>query len=379
MMVTMRRRDKGDGYLARRARPDGRWRASYVGSDGKRHYLHGTSKADVKDKLDAALRDLRSGLHVAGPSQTVAAFLADWLNDATGRLRPRTVERYAGLIARHINPALGSIRLRKLMPQDIARLYADLRPSLAPASIAQVHAVLHGALDQAVRWHAIARNPAAAVQAPRPARVEMRFLDATQVRTLLDACAADPLGALYVSAVFTGLRLGELLGLRWRDLDLDGRTLVVRHTLSRAAGAWVLAEPKTAHSRRTVRLAPRACEALRAHRLAEAERLLALGHRIGPETLVFSDRWGDPVNGWHVTERGLGPILRAAGLPRIRFHDLRHTFASMMLSEGARIDLVSKMLGHASPAITLNIYSHLMPGDEEAALERLERRIGGGA
>lgn len=377
MMDRMRRRDRGDGYLARKARTDGRWRASYVGSDGKRHYLHGTSKADAKAKLNAALDDMRAGLHVAGPSQTVAAFLGDWLDDASGRLRPRTVERYTGLIRQHINPAIGSTRLRKLTPQDIVRLYADLRPTLAPATIAQVHAILHGAFAQAVRWHAIARNPAAAVQAPRPAKVEMRFLDSAQVRTLLHSCAGDPLEALYVAAVFTGLRLGELLGLRWRDLDLDGRALVVRHTLSRANGAWVLAEPKTAHSKRTIRLAVRAAEALRAHYIAEAQRLLKLGHRIGPESLVFSDRWGDPVNGWHVTERGLGPILLAAELPRIRFHDLRHTFASMMLSGGVRVDVVSKMLGHSSAAITLGIYAHLMPGDEEAAVDRLQARIGG--
>ena len=149
--------------------------------------------------------------------------------------------------------------------------------------------------------------------------------------------------------------------------------------VGRQAGAWVLAEPKTAASRRTLRLAAPAVEALRAHRIAEAERLLALGHRIGPETLVFTDRWGDPVNGWHITERGLGPILGRAELPRIRFHDLRHTFASLMLSEGVRIDVVSRMLGHSSPSVTLNIYAHLMPGDEEAAIERLERRVGGGA
>lgn len=375
--MTTRRRDKGDGYLARRARTDGRWRASYVGSDGRRHYLHGSTKAVVREKLAAALRDKAAGLHVAGPSQTLEAFLTDWIRDATGRLRPRTVERYAGLIRSHVNPALGSVQLRRLAPQDIARLYADLRPTLAPATIAQLHAVLHGALGTAVRWHAIASNPAAAVQAPRPVRTEMRFLDSDQVRAMLETAVGDPLEALYVGAVFTGLRLGELLGLRWRDVDLDGYAITVRHTLSRAGGRWTLTEPKTTRSKRTVRLAPRVVEVLRAHYLAEAERLLALGHRIRPDTLVFTDRWGDPVNPWHITERAFKPLLRRAGLPELRFHDLRHSFASMMLSEGVRVDVVSRMLGHATPAITLNVYSHLMPGDEEAAVARLERRVGG--
>lgn len=377
MIGSMRRREKGDGYLGRRARSDGRWRASYVGSDGRRHYLHGSTKAEAKAKLDAALRDKAAGLYVAGPSQTLEQYLADWLRDASARLAPRTVERYRGLIAIHVNQALGQRPLRKLTAQEIARLYADLRERLAPASVAQLHAVLHSALEQAVRWHAIPRNPAAAVRAPRPVRRELRFLDPGETRRLIEAAADEPLGALYTGAAYTGLRLGELLGLRWRDIDLEGRSLTVQHTLTRQDGRWVLRQPKTPHSRRTIRLAPAVVDAFRAHYLAEAERLLALGHRIGPETLVFTDRWGDPVNPWHVTERAFKPLLRRAGLPEVRFHDLRHAFASLMLSEGARIDLVSKMLGHASPSVTLNIYAHLIPGDEDAAVMRLQARLGG--
>lgn len=376
----MIRRDKGSGYLSRKPRADGRWRASYVGSDGKRHYLHGATKAEAKEKLAAALRDKASGLFVAGPSQTVGELLETWLRHKRSSLAPRTVVRYEGLIAQHIVPAIGSVQIRKLMPQHLAELYLQLGASLSPRTIGQVHAVLHGALKQAVAWHAIARNPVgreAGVVAPKPARREMRFLDTSQVRQMLDAVGGDPLEVLYVAAVFTGLRLGELLGLRWRDLDLDGRQLTVRHTLTRDAGAWILRQPKTPHSRRTIRLAPAVVDALRAHRLVEAERLLGFGHRIAADTLVFSDRWGDPVNPWHVTERAFKPLLRRAGLPVIRFHDLRHTFASMMLSEGVRIDIVSRMLGHSSPAITLSVYAHLMPGDEEAAVERLQRRLGG--
>lgn len=379
MMAGMRRREKGDGYLARRARADGRWRASYVGSDGKRHYLHGATKAEVREKLAAALRDKASGLFVAGPSQTVAEFLANWMSHKRASVAPRTAERYAGLIEQHIAPAVGLVQLRRLMPQHVADLYLTLAATLAPATIGQVHAILHGSLDQAVRWHAIARNPAAAVHAPRPAKREMRFLDTAQVRVMLDATAGDPLEPLYVAGVYTGLRLGELLGLRWRDLDLDGRQLTVRHTLTREAGAWILRQPKTTHSRRTIRLAPAVVEAMRSHYIAEAQRLLKLGHRVQPDTLVFSDRWGDPVNPWHITERAFKPMLRRAGLPVVRFHDLRHTFASMMLSEGVRVDIVSRMLGHASAAVTLGVYAHLMPGDEEAAVERLQARIGGGA
>lgn len=381
-MSTMRRRDKGDGYLARKPRADGRWRASYIGSDAKRHYLHSATKAEAKAKLAAALRDKADGLFVAGPSQTVAELLAVWLRHKRASLAPRTVVRYEGLIEQHIVPAIGSRPIRKLMPQHVADLYLSLASSLAPRSIGQVHAILHGALKQAVAWHAISRNPVgreAGVVSPKPAKREMQFLDTRQVRAMLAAVSGDRLEVLYVAAVFTGLRLGELLALRWRDVDVDGRALTVQHTLTREDGKWILRQPKTPHSRRTVRLAPVVAESLRAHYITEAERLLGLGHRIEPDSLVFSDRWGDPINPWHVTEREFKPLLRREGLPVIRFHDLRHTFASMMLSEGVRVDIVSRMLGHSTPAVTLSVYAHLMPGDEEAAVDRLQARIGGGA
>lgn len=385
-MTTMRRRDRGSGYLARKPRPDGRWRASYVGSDGRRHYLHGVTKAEAREKLQAALRDKTAGLHVAGPSQTVDEFLHAWLRHKRASLAASTATRYAGQIEQHIVPHLGSVQLRRLTPQHVADLYLALGDSLAPATIRQVHAILRGALGQAVRWHAIAANPAIAVTQPRRPRHEMRFLDTSQVRTLLAAVqqASVPgpdrnLAPLVTTALFTGMRLGELLGLRWHDVDLDGRTLIVRHTLTRVDGAWVLRQPKTPHSRRTLHLAPAAVEALRAHYLATAERLLALGHRLDADTLVFSDRWGNALHPGHVTQRAYKPLLRRAGLPEIRFHDLRHTFATMMLSEGAPVHLVSKMLGHSSPAMTLSVYAHVLPGDEEAMVARLQARLGGGA
>lgn len=369
----MTRRDKGDGYLARRPRQDGRWMASYVGSDGTKHYLYARTKAGAREALKAAIGDRDAGLWVAGPSQTVATFLEAWMQQAA--LRPRSRQRYAGVIKHHIAPALGPIELRKLNPQHIAALYADLAGRGLSAH--NVHAVLSGSLRQAVTWNLIARNPAAAVRTPRIARRDIAFLDPTQARQLVTAVAGDPLEALYLVAIFTGMRLGELLGLQWRDVDVDGRRLLVRHALSREDGAWVLAEPKTAASRRTIELGATPAAALRTHHRREAERLLALGHRIDPDTLVFSDRWGDPLNPWHLTERSFKPLLRRVGLPVIRFHDLRHTFASLMLSDGVPLHVVSRMLGHSRPSVTLNTYAHLLPGDESAAVQRLERKLGG--
>lgn len=380
MIGSVRRRSKGDGWLGRKPRADGRWPASYVGSDGRRVYIYARDKADARRQLSAALRDLEAGLHVTGPGQTLAELLAVWLANKRASLAPSTFTRYAGLIKHHIVPAIGARPVRRIMPQDIAAFYLALGPRLSARSIQQVHVILHGAFAQAVAWHAVARSPvgkAAGVGPPRAGRPEIRFLHPAQARALLEAARGDPLSALYTAAVYTGLRLGELLALRWRDVDLERRALTVRHTLTLVDGAWTLRRPKTPNSQRTIVLVPAAAEALHAHRLAEARRLLALGHRIGPDSLIFTDRWGGALNAGHITERAFKPLLRRAGLPEIRFHDLRHTFASLMLSGGARIEVVSKMLGHASPATTLNVYAHLMPGDEEAAVRGLQALIEG--
>lgn len=369
------RRGDGEGSIRRRT-PD-LFEARYVDADHRRRSIYGPTRKDVASKLAAALRDRQLGVIAPSDRQTVAVFLDRWLADvAVGRLRPRTIERYTGLVRQHIAPAIGDVPIARLTPQHLVKLYAAKRADLGPSSIRYLHAVLHAALGQAVRWHLIARNPADAVAPPRPVdRQPMRYLEPDQVRQLLDAAEGDPLHALYVTAVYTGLRLGELLGLAWSSIDLDAGVLTVRVGLSRTGGSWTLAEPKTSSSRRQVRLAAPAIAALRAHRIRQLEARLRAGEAWTEHGLVFVDAWGEPIIGAHVTERSLKPLLRAAGLPLIRFHDLRHTFASLMLSGGARVDLVSSMLGHSSPSMTLSVYAHLMPGDQDRAIARLEELL----
>jgi len=365
----MRRRGKGEGSLTQRA--GGRWQASYVGSDTRRHYLYAPTRKAAAAALAAALRDKELGVFVAGPSQTVSAYLETWLRHTASRLGPRTLERYAGQARLHVAPAIGDVALRKLTPQHLAELYAALQ--LAPASIAHLHRVLHAAFDQALKWNLIARNPAAAVRPPRVPRREMTVLTPDEVRALLAAVAGDELEALYVLAVTAGLRQGELLGLRWRDVDLEGGWVEVSATLSRGKRQ----APKTRSSTRRVKLGETGIRALRAHRLRMAERLLPFRARTEGDVLVFVTELGEPYNGAHITERAFKPLLRRAGLREIRFHDLRHACASLLLSQGVRVDLVSQMLGHSTPAVTLAIYAHLMPGDQEDAVARLDRLIGG--
>lgn len=367
----MRRRGKGEGGLTRRT--DGTWQASYVGSDDRRHYLYAPTRKGAAEQLRSALRDKELGLYVGGPAQTVEAYLASWLHHAAGRIGPRTLERYAGQVRIHVSPAIGSIAVRKLTPQHLADLYAQLTATLSAASIAHLHRVLHSAFDQALRWNLIARNPAAAVKAPRPARREMTVLSPDEVRALLTAVAGDELEALYVLAVTAGLRQGELLGLRWRDVDLEGGWLEVSATLSRGKRT----APKTRSSSRRVKLGETGIRALRSHRLRMAERLLPFRARTEGDVLVFVTELGEPYNGAHITERAFKPLLRRAGLREIRFHDLRHAFASLMISEGVPPLVISQMLGHSTPAMTLNVYGHLMPLDQADAVARLDRVLAG--
>lgn len=366
----MRRRSKGEGGLTKRA--TGHWQATYVGSDGQRHYLYAVTRREAAEKLTAALRDKALGIYVAGSSQTLSQFLAAYLADAAGRLRPSTLERYAGQVRLHVVPHLGDLPLRKLTPQHLSALYGRLALSLAPASIVHLHRILHSALEQAALWRLILLNPTDAVRPPKARRREMVVLSIVQAQQLLAAVAGDPLEALYVVALHTGMRQGELLALRWRDLE--GSRADVNATLVRTAGQWRRGPTKTG-ARRSIALDSSALESLRAQRIREVEKHLALGSPPTPDTLIFTDQWGDPINGSHITERHLKPLLRRIGLPAIRFHDLRHGFASLALSQGIRVDLVAQMLGHRSPAMTLAIYAHLMPGDQEEAARRIDAAL----
>lgn len=361
-----------------RRRADGRYQRSYTGADGRRHYVYAETRREVDRKLHEALRDKELGLYVAGPSQSVEQFLVAWLRSLRDQVRPTTLERYEQQVRGHAIPALGKIPLRKLQPQHVADLYAGLRDSLSPASIRHLHAVLHSALKQAVGWNLVARNPVTAVRAPRHERREMRMLSIAETRALLEAVRGDELEALYVLALTSGLRQGELLALRWRDVDLDRGWIDVNATLTRAGGSVRRSAPKTKAGLRAVKLTARGLAAMRAHRLRMAEQLLPLRARPEGDVFVFLEG-GLPLNGSHLTERRWKPLLRAAGLREIRFHDLRHAFASLMLSQGVRVDLVSQMLGHSSPALTLSIYSHILPGDQESAVQRLDAVLGASA
>ncbi len=394
------RRDKGSGEQPHWVPAMGKWRARYVDSDGRRRAVTSSKpgRAGAREaaaRRDEALRRSALGL-VDDPRLTVEHLLERWLADvAAVKLRPQSLERYRGIVRGHLIPAIGAVPLRALTPQQIATAYAALaapRPvttthagsrqttlrAMSAASLRYVHAVLHGALEQAVAWRLIERNPAAGASLPRVTTPEMRPLTPSEARGFLEAARGHALEALFTLALTTGMRQGELLALRWRDVDWSARRLVVHHTLIRLDGRWWLGEPKTPKSRRAIDLTGPTLDLLRTHRARQAERLLAMGHALTDDDLIFCDATGEPLWGRHVTTLQLKALLRRAGLPPIRFHDLRHTFATLQLAAGTNPKIVSEVLGHKEIAITLDRYSHALPTMQATAMARLDAILGRG-
>lgn len=223
------------------------------------------------------------------------------------------------------------------------------------------HNVLHRALRQAVRWDLVPRNVTEATQPPKETSEEIHPLSEEEARRLLHAARGDRLEALYVLALATGMREGELLGLKWEDVDLTNGVLGVRRTLIRDRGRFHFGEPKSEKGRRRIDLPQEATKALRAHLEKQMDEIHHLGDRYEDRGLVFTTATGAPINPSNLRQRSLAGLLEKAGLRKIRFHDLRHTCATLMLSRNIHPKVVQEMLGHANIAITLDRYSHFLP------------------
>lgn len=280
-----------------------------------------------------------------------------------GSVRTSTYERHEQIVRLHLKPALGRVKLSKLTPAHVQGLYRDkLDSGLSPATVQKIHAVLHKGLNQALKWNMIPRNVADAVKAPRPDPKEMHPLSPDEARKLIEAARGDKLEALYILAVHTGMRQGELLALKWEDVDLNEEVIRIRRTLVRSGGRIALGEPKTKGSRRTVYLTGAAMEALKIHLEQQLEDIERLGDLYHDHGLVFTSGVGTLINPSNLRRRSFAPLLKRAGLPQIRFHDLRHTCATLLLSRNVHPKYVQELLGHATVAITLDTYSHVIAG-----------------
>jgi integrase len=354
------RRANGEGTIY--PRKDGRWEAAYFRPDGERRRLLRKTQAEARRALTAALKMRDEGQATPTGQGTVADLLQAWLPSMRPRIRHSTWRRYGQLIECHILPAIGRMALARLSPLDVQQMVNRvLEAGLSPTTAHHAHAVLRRALRDAVAAELVSRNVATLVKPPPMGFHEMQTLDPDQARAFLLAATGDRWEALWLLAVTSGMRQGELLGLRWSDVDLDQGILHVTGNLSRGSNGLEVTRPKTHRSRCPIRLSQVATDALRRHKAAQAAARLQAGAAWEDHQLVFCRPTGRPLTAAWLVRGRFQPLLRRAGLPLIRFHDLRHTAATLWFRSGVNPKVVQETLGHSRVAITLDTYSHMIP------------------
>src|ERR671917_189240 len=362
---------KGDGITKRK---DGRYMARYTiqtPNGPKRKVIYGKKYKEVEKKLNEARANADKGLVFDADKLKVGEWMDSWLSDClkplvtAGKMAHSTYVRYKGIASNHIKPALGHRKLKDLTRAEVRRLYNEKGKALSARSVDYIHVTLQKALSQAVRDDLIPRNVASG-ERPRSSRhqKEAMALSPTQVRALLAEASGERNEAIYIAAIHTGLRKGELLGLKWTDLDLDGGTLSVRRSLKVTDHGLDFGPTKNKASRRSVPLNKSAVAALKAHRLRQNEERLRLGELWEDQDLVFPNRVGKPINPSNLYNREYKPLLKRAGLEdeRFTFHSLRHTFASALCNKRVYPKVIQSLLGHSSITQTMDTYSHLMGG-----------------
>ncbi len=400
-MPKSRRRGSGEGLVRERA--DGRWEGrlslGWEGGKRKTKSYFAPTQAEVIDKLLAARSDHSRGLPIASKAQTLGAFLDDWLEQSLKpRAKSRAFESFSTIAKKHIHPSLGKIQLAKLTPQHIQRLLADkakavkddqgnvTTKALSPASIANIRTVLRSALAQAVKFNLIARNPAALVDAPRVPHKEILPLDAAQANRLLEAAQGNRYEAVYVLALMLGLRRGEILGLRWSDVSLENRTLRISQSLQRLRTdseergkktQLRATETKSDGSRRSIALPDSVVKVLKSHRARQAEERLAAGTEwLDTMGLVFTTATGRPIEPV-LLHREYKVLLEKAELPKsTRFHDLRHSAASLLLAQGVPPKMIADLLGHSRIGITMDLYGHILPAMRRETADVMDQILG---
>jgi integrase len=386
--MARKRRGRSEGSIFQRA--DGLWVGTIsLGYDGagrrKRRTIYGGTKGTVQAKIRALQTSADAGTLGDVGRLTVGEFMTRWLeNTARPQIGAVTYQRYEILVRLHVKELLGGIQLGKLRATHVEAFYAQLERRGASASARKrVGTLLTTALRHAVRLKLISFNPATDVPKARPEHKEMLFLNESQVRRFLDVAQGRRLYALFALAVGTGMRQGELLALRWNEVDLDAGTVSVQRSLSQVKGEFVVKEPKSRSSRRIITLPPFAADALRQHRV----KMLAEGNIGAP---VFCTRLGTYIEKTNLIRQCFRPVLEKANrtarakakddepalLPPIRFHDLRHTHATLLLSQGHSIKAVAHRLGHAKADVTLRVYAHVLPNDDQKLAEGLGRLYG---
>ncbi len=392
----MAKRGKNEGSIFQRK--DGRWVGSLNlgwenGKRKRRHFYAGTA-AEVRDELLNARSDQSHGLPVSVERQTVKEFLDHWLAESVkSSVRPATYQQYHQHVRLYLGPSLGRHRLSKLSPQHVQTFVNErLKSDLSPRTVQLSLVILRHALQTGVKWGLVGRNVAKLVDTPKVRRPEIKPLDLEQSRKFLDAAKGERLEALYSVALGLGLREGEALGLRWIDLDLERQQLTIRQSLQRVGGKRFgtgpgklqFVGPKTDRSRRTLRMPDALVRTLRAHRARQLQERLIASSGWKEGGLVFTTLIGTPIEPRSAV-RDFKRILEKANLPETdskiplstRFHDLRHSAASLLLAQGVQLRAIMELLGHSTIALTANTYSHVMPSMMQEMADKMDTILNG--
>ena len=373
----MPKRGNGEGSVYKR-KSDGLWVGSLSLPDGTRKVFYGKKQSEVIAKRDEAANALRRGMLPVGTNVTVQEYLENWLeNIHKPTIRLSSYLNYRKLLKNYLVPELGKIKLQKLTPQQISAFYSKkINDGLSPKTVHDIHGVLHKAIDSAVKWEMLPRNVCDAVTPPRIPHKEKNVLTRQQARTLLDQVKAHRLEALLVLAVITGMREGEILALRWQDIDFEDNSLQVQRAVSYLKGyGYVESEPKTAKSRRMIKLPVFVVNVLRQHQIQQEEQRKEVGKAWIEKELVFTN-----AQGYFYSSSTLRKVFRrflvSIDLPNMRFHDLRHSAATILLAMKVHPKVVQEILGHSQITVTMDLYSHALPSMQDEVTKQWDSEFG---
>jgi integrase len=370
------------GHIRERSR--GHWaiildvRDPRTGERKRRWHSFAGTKRQAQIECARLVLETQKGTLVDPTRETVAVFLERWIEHMQGQVSPRSLERYAELCRKNLAPLLGGLALAKLQPVHISQAYAkalasgrrDGKGGLSARTVTHMHRVLREALQQALAWQLLARNPADAVKPPKVERKQLSTYDIQQTAELLEGFRGNRMFIPTVLAGLCGLRRGEIAALQWKHVDIERRQIVVAQSAEQTRAGVRYKPPKSGRAR-SVAMSDTVTAELRAHRVAQAEGLLSLGVRMSEDTFVVAQADGSPLQPnslSHEWVRQIGKI----GLPRIRYHDLRHAHATHLLLSGVHPKVASERLGHSKVGITLDLYSHVLPGMQEDAAARVD-------
>jgi integrase len=368
------KRTRGDGTIYKRGTL---WHGELTlgwASDGKRvkQRFKGPTKKDVSAQIAKAKTAHASG-QVPDTNATLDQFLLFWLPTYRQQVRATTYEHRHGHLTAHITPVFGAVRLADLTTIKVQAWVNDLSASRKPRTVVGIFNTLRKVLSDAVRMELLSRNVTKGVVLPKITHDELEVYSPEQAAQLFSAARGNDLEALYVLALTTGMRQGELLGLKWSDIDWPGQRLHIKRALVDVRGGGVAEqEPKTRSSRRGVPLTGLALDALKRRRIRQTEQRLQRGPLWADTEYVFTNTFGRPLRRAHLLDQQYYPLLERAGLPKIRFHNLRHSTATILLSMGVHPKVVQELLGHSSIKMTMDLYSHVTPTMSREAVTQLE-------